>query len=78
VRTQVLKCIQKGVDMKKLEIEIKCPNCSRVLKQRLDQMKNGRSKRCTCGCEIVFEGNGGPSAQRSLEKFERDLKRIFK
>lgn len=64
--------------MKKLEIEIKCPSCRRVLKQRLDQMKHGRSRRCTCGCEIVFEGNGGPSAQQVLDEFERDLKRIFK
>lgn len=64
--------------MKKLEIEIRCPNCNRKFKQRLDQMKNGRSKRCTCGCNIKFKGNGGPESQRALDKFQRDLKRMFR
>ena len=64
--------------MKKLEIEIRCPNCNRKFRHRLDQMRSGRSKRCLCGCEIRFKGNGGPNAQRALDKFERNLKRIFR
>ena len=64
--------------MRKLEIEIKCPSCNRKFKQRLDQMGNGRRKRCICGGEIKFVGNGGPSAQRALDKFQRDLKRMFR
>lgn len=64
--------------MKNLEIEIKCPNCNRKFKQRLDQMKNGQTRRCACGCTIEFEGNGGPNAQRALDKFQRDLKRMFR
>lgn len=64
--------------MKKFEVEIQCPKCRRKFKQRLDQMGNGRSKRCACGCQIKFKGNGGPSAQRTLDKFQRDLKRLFR
>ena len=64
--------------MKSLEVEIRCPNCNRKFKQRLDRLGKGNSKRCSCGCNIVFEGDGGPSAQRALNKLSRDLKRLFK
>ncbi len=63
--------------MEKLELEIQCPNCNRKLKQRLEDMRSGRSRRCSfCGAEIKFTGDGARQVQRALDDLKDSLKRL--
>jgi hypothetical protein len=39
-----------------LEIPIKCPKCSRVLKQTLTRLERDSSIRCSCGSVLVVDG----------------------
>ena len=64
--------------MNKLEIDIQCPSCGRKIKQRVDRMHSGASRRCLCGCNINFTGDDGRKVQRELDKFERDLNKLFR
>lgn len=60
----------------KLEVDIRCPNCSRKFKQRVEDMRPGKSKRCSCGTTIKFTGDDGRKAQRALDSLERTIKNI--
>jgi len=65
--------------MKKLEIDIKCPNCKRKFTQRVEEMRPGAQRRCP-GCDtfIQFTGDDGRQAQKALDDFERTLKNLFR
>ena len=57
-----------------LEGDIPCPHCDKKFKQRVADMRDGRSRRCPhCGVEIRFTGNGGPEAQKAIDELTRKL-----
>lgn len=58
--------------------KMKCPGCGRSISVRLNQMYPGNIVRCSCGSSIHFQGDDMRKAQRQMDKFERDLKRMFK
>ena len=65
--------------MKKLEADITCPNCNRKFKQRVEDMRPGRSRTCpSCGSTINFTDDDGRKAQKALDDFEKDIKKIGK
>ena len=62
----------------KLEAELKCPQCCRSFRQKLEEMRPGRSRRCPgCGTSMAFTGDSGREAQRALDRLERDLSRTL-
>ena len=61
-----------------IDIPIDCPSCGRKIKKRLSQLGNGRSVLCLCGQRITVQGNGFSSLKRSIEQFDRSLKRLTK
>lgn len=62
--------------MTDLIADINCPNCNRKVKIKVKEMVPGRTKRLSCGCVIQFAGDDGRKAQRALDDFERQLKRL--
>jgi len=61
--------------MQKLEMDIECPNCGHSMKQRVEDMRPGRSRTCgSCGTEIEFTGDDGRQAQKALDDLEKALK----
>lgn len=59
-----------------LATTVRCPNCGRSLRIRLQDMVPGQTTRCTCGGQIHFEGDDGRKVQRVLDKLERELKKL--
>ena len=63
----------------KLEMNINCPGCGRRLRQRVDQMRPGRSRVCPgCGLTLRFQGDDGRKTQKALDDFGKGLNRISK
>lgn len=63
----------------KLETEIECPNCKRKIKIKVEEIVPNKSKNCNwCKAEIKFTGDDGRKAQKSLDDFEKSLKKLFK
>lgn len=63
----------------KLKCDIKCPKCARSFKQAVGEMRPGRSRSCPhCGVTIRWTGDDGGKAQRTLDEFKRDMKKISK
>ena len=63
--------------MKKLELDIDCPSCNRKFKQRVADMRPGRSRSCPhCACQINFTGDDGRKAQKALDDLEKSLKKL--
>ena len=68
---------KKGTLMKKLDFDLDCPNCNRKFKQRVEDMRPGRTRKCPyCNLTIKFEGDDGRTIQRGLDDIERTLKQI--
>ena len=60
-----------------LEGEIPCPHCGRKFKQRIAEMREGRSRHCPhCRVEIRFTGNGGPEAQKAIDNLTKSLSKL--
>lgn len=60
--------------MKKLEFDIECPNCHRKIRQRFEDMRPGKSKKCpSCGLILEFNGDDGLKIQKSLDDLERTI-----
>jgi hydrogenase maturation factor HypF (carbamoyltransferase family) len=63
--------------MDKLEIEIACPECNREFKQRVEDMRPGKSRKCPgCGVEIKFTGDDGRKAQKALDDLNKSLGKL--
>ncbi len=62
--------------MQDLTADINCPICNRKVKIKVKEMVPGRSKRLSCGCTIQFSGDDGRQVQKSLDDFERQLKKL--
>lgn len=57
-----------------VEGDIPCPRCGRKFKQRIADMREGRSRRCPhCGVEMRLTGDGGPQAQKAIDDLTRKL-----
>lgn len=62
----------------KLEMDLKCPSCGRVMKVALGEMREGRSLACPgCSGKIQIKGDGFTGAQKAVDNFERELKKMF-
>lgn len=59
-----------------LDAEVPCPNCNRPIKMKLGDMREGQSRRCICGTNVVFKGDGGMQAQRAIDDFQRKIKNL--
>ena len=63
----------------KLETEIECPTCRRKIKIKVEEMVPSKSKICNwCKTEIEFTGDDGRKIQKSLDDFEKNMKKLFK
>ena len=59
--------------------KIRCPRCGRSISVRLNQMYPGNVILCSsCRSTINFQGDDMRKAQQEMDKFERQLKRMFK
>ncbi|WP_417333897.1 hypothetical protein, partial [Halarcobacter sp.] len=59
--------------------EIECPNCKRKMKIMVEEMVPNKSKNCNwCKTEIKFTGDDGRKIQKSLDNFEKSMKKMFK
>jgi transcription elongation factor Elf1 len=64
-------------NMKDIDADFECPNCKRKIKIKIKEMVPGRTKNCpSCGLVIRFSGDDGRRAQRALDDFEKNLKRL--
>ncbi len=58
-------------------IDIECPTCKRKLKLKLNEMTSGKTKKCNgCSTIIEFSGNGARDIQKSMNDFERQMKKL--
>ncbi len=65
--------------MKKLQFDLQCPNCHRKFKQKVEDVRPGKSRRCPhCGTEIEFTGDDGRQVQKAVDDLNRTLKRKSK
>jgi Zn finger protein HypA/HybF involved in hydrogenase expression len=70
---------EKGHLMKKLEVDITCPNCKKVYTVKVESMIPGKSTKCPkCSSITKFTGDDGRKAQKALDDFERSLKNMSK
>jgi uncharacterized C2H2 Zn-finger protein len=70
---------EKGELMKKLEVDLTCPNCKKVFTAKIESMIPGKSTKCPkCGSITKFTGDDGRKAQKALDDFERSLKNMSK
>jgi len=58
-----------------LEFTFTC-GCGRIRKMKARYMYRGKRVRCTCGREIVISDNGFIQAQREIDRFTNQLKRL--
>lgn len=62
--------------MRKLTVDLHCPNCHRKIKQRVEDMRPGRLRRCPhCATAFEFTGDDGRKVQKAIDSLERSLKR---
>lgn len=60
--------------MEKLEFDIECPNCHRTIRVRVEDMRPGKSTKCSsCGTILEFTGDDGRKIQKSLDDLERTI-----
>lgn len=63
----------------KLEVDIKCPNCQKMMKTKFEEMVPGKKKNCPhCETEIIFTGDDMRKAQKAIDDFEKSMKNMFK
>jgi DNA-directed RNA polymerase subunit RPC12/RpoP len=61
----------------KLEADLNCPNCGGKFKQRIEDMRPGRSRVCPhCSARIQFTGDDGRKAQKAIDDLEKELKKL--
>ncbi len=70
-------------DIGKQIIDVKCPNCKRVHKISLNDVKKSKKKLCGCKTEITFSDDGTVkksinSINKSLKNFQNTIKKIGK
>jgi len=58
-----------------LEFTVVC-GCGRKIKMKARNMHRGKKVRCTCGQEFVVSNSGFTQAQRSLDRFADQLRRL--
>jgi hypothetical protein len=62
-----------------LDVDITCPECGKVFKQKLRAMSPGKSAKCPgCGVTLTFAGDGASKVQKELDKLERSIKDLSK
>jgi len=62
-----------------MDFQVPCPSCGRPIKKRLGQLRKGTTIRCPrCGQNIQIADRGFEKVRKSLDDFERQLKRTFK
>jgi hydrogenase maturation factor HypF (carbamoyltransferase family) len=60
----------------KLEVDIKCPNCEKEFKEKLERMRPGMTRSCPhCGNAIKFTGDDVGKIQKAVDDFVRSLKK---
>jgi uncharacterized C2H2 Zn-finger protein len=70
---------EKGELMKKLEVDLSCPNCKKVFTAKIESMIPGKSTKCPkCSSVVKFTGDDGRKVQKALDDFERSLKNMSK
>ena len=58
--------------LNKLEVDVPCPGCKIKFKQRLEDMKPGRTRICPgCGKTIEFTGDDASGIQKQLDDVAR-------
>ncbi len=63
--------------MKKIEVDVPCPNCNREFKQRLEGMSPGKKCKCPfCKAQIEFTGDDLSKVQRAMDDLEKSIKRL--
>ncbi len=63
--------------MTKLQFDLECSNCHRKFKQKVEEMRPGRARRCPyCGTTIKFMGDDGHQVQKAIDDLERTFKRM--
>ena len=61
----------------KLEADVSCPSCGRKFKQRVGEMRPGRSRRCPrCNADIRFTGDDGSKVQKAVDDLEKTIKNL--
>lgn len=64
--------------MEKIKIEITCPKCEKEFKQRIENMRPGKSKKCPhCLTNIDFSGDDFSKAQKMLDNFEKEINKTL-
>lgn len=62
-----------------IELDIPCPSCQKKFKEKARNIKAGNSKICPhCKKTIKYEGDDLSKIQKSLDDFERSLKKLSK
>lgn len=63
----------------KLEVDVTCPHCRMKFRQRVEEMRLGRSRQCPhCGIRIEFTGDDGQKAQRAMDDLQRTIRNFGK
>lgn len=61
--------------MAKLRFDLECPNCHRKFKQKVEEVRPGKSRHCPyCGTMIEFTGDDGRQVQKAVDDLKRTLK----
>ena len=62
-------------------LNVKCPNCGRTIAKSLKELRTDKPFQCP-GCELVFQPDGVDDsfkeAEQALDRFRRDMRRMFK
>ena len=62
----------------KLEAPVICQNCNKSHKVKFENMRPGKTIRCSCGATIRFEGDDMRKAQKAFDKLNKTLKSLGK
>ncbi len=61
----------------KLEANVECPRCKKMIKVKVEDMRPGKKMNCPrCRTEISFTGDDGRKAQKSIDDLTKSLKKI--
>ena len=58
------------------DLKTSCPNCGGTVRFSLDDVSKERTVRCSGGCDVVLQDEGGGAAKsaKSLRDLDRSLK----
>lgn len=64
--------------MDPIKIEISCPKCNRKFKEKVKNIRLGKSRRCPfCSAIIEFKGDDMRKIQKEFDDFEKTIDKSF-